>query len=129
MITDNIPAAERAAFLADCGPELAILKLRAARNWAPRGYQRPLWDYLQNGGRRAIQIWHRQSGKDTLALNWTAEALHRRVGEYWHMLPEAAQARKAIWNSTQRQSRAAPPFGALIRHSRSSFGRRRAIRI
>ena len=33
-------------------------------------------------------------------LNWTAEALHRRVGEYWHMLPEAAQARKAIWDST-----------------------------
>jgi phage terminase large subunit len=37
------------------------------------------------------------SGKDDVALNWTAEAALNRVGEYWHLLPEAAQGRKAIW--------------------------------
>ncbi len=29
----------------------------------------------------------------------TACALHERVGNYWHMLPEYAQARKAIWDA------------------------------
>jgi len=37
--------------------------------------------------------------KDDVLLHWTAVAAHRRVGTYWHLLPEAAQARKAIWES------------------------------
>ena len=54
---------------------------------------------MENGGKRACVIWHRRSGKDDVALNWTARAAHERVGEYWHMLPEAAQGRKAIWDA------------------------------
>lgn len=69
------------------------------RNWTPRPYQQKVWDYLEQGGRRACLIWHRRSGKDDVALNWTAVAAHRRVGEYWHMLPQASQARKAIWDA------------------------------
>lgn len=84
-------------------PELGLQKtlsrLRDIRNWSPREYQRPIWEYLQGGGRRACVIWHRRSGKDDVALNWAAEALHRRVGEYWHMLPEAAQGRKVVWDA------------------------------
>ena len=66
-------------------------------NWQPRGYQRPLWDYLENGGKRAIGIWHRRAGKDDVLLHRTAVAAFERVGSYWHCLPEYAQARKAIW--------------------------------
>ena len=39
------------------------------------------------------------SGKDDVALNWACIAGHERVGEYWHMLPEAAQGRKVIWDA------------------------------
>lgn len=35
--------------------------------------------------------------KDEMALNAACVALHRRVGGAWHCLPEASQARKAIW--------------------------------
>ena len=42
---------------------------------------------------------HRRWGKDALFLNWTAVASQRRVGGYWHLLPEASQARKAIWDA------------------------------
>ena len=66
-------------------------------NWQPRPYQRPLWDYLENGGKRAIGIWHRRAGKDDVLLHRTAVAAFERVGSYWHCLPEYAQARKAIW--------------------------------
>lgn len=67
--------------------------------WNPRSYQRPLWDYLERGGKRAIEIAHRRWGKDDVVLHRTAIAAHERVATYWHCLPEYEQARKAIWNA------------------------------
>jgi len=70
-----------------------------ANGWKPRPYQRDLWNYLERGGKRAVAIWHRRAGKDEVCLHWTASAAFMRVGVYWHMLPEANQARKAIWDA------------------------------
>lgn len=67
--------------------------------WIPRKYQMGLWSYLENGGRYAYQIAHRRWGKDEIALHRTAVAAFERVGSYWHLLPEAAHARKAIWSA------------------------------
>jgi hypothetical protein len=68
--------------------------------WRPRSYQRRLWSYLeQDGPRRAVAVWHRRAGKDDVCLHGAACAAMQRVGNYWHMLPEAAQARKAIWDA------------------------------
>jgi len=67
--------------------------------WEPRPYQRRLWSYLESGGKRAVAVWHRRAGKDEVCLHWTACAAMQRVGNYWHMLPEAAQARKAVWDA------------------------------
>jgi hypothetical protein len=44
-------------------------------------------------------VWHRRAGKDEIALHEAAVAAHHRPATYWHMLPEYAQARKAIWNA------------------------------
>ena len=76
-----------------------MIELDLPHGWQPRRYQMPLWSYLQDGGKRAMAIWHRQSGKDDVLLNWTMVAAHERTGTYWHCLPEYAQARKAIWDS------------------------------
>lgn len=65
----------------------------------PRAYQRPAWDYLERGGKHAELVWHRRSGKDEIALHRTAVAAFERQANYWHMLPEYAQARKAIWDA------------------------------
>ena len=65
--------------------------------WTPRRHQRRLWDYLENGGRRAVAVWHRRAGKDSTAINWTAVAAHQRIGTYWHMLPTANQGRMVVW--------------------------------
>jgi phage terminase large subunit len=67
--------------------------------WTPRSYQEPLWRHLHGGGKRAYCVWSRRSGKDDTALHWTACAMFERVGTYWHMLPEAEHARKAIWEA------------------------------
>lgn len=34
-----------------------------------------------------------------MCLHWTAVAAMQRAGGYWHLLPEAAQARKAVWDA------------------------------
>lgn len=67
--------------------------------WRPRAYQMPLWEYLRQGGKRAVACAHRRWGKDDLSMHHTACAAHERVGNYGHMLPEYAQARKAIWDA------------------------------
>ncbi len=52
---------------------------------------------MVNGGKRAIEIAHRRWGKDEIALTVTCELAHKRVGSYWHCLPEYEQARKVLW--------------------------------
>ena len=80
------------------------MRIRLPNGWVPRSYQRPAWDYLEKGGRHAELIWHRRSGKDEIALHRTAVAAFERVAGYWHMLPEYAQARKAIWDAVNPHS-------------------------
>lgn len=70
----------------------------------PRPYQEPLWDYLSNGGLRAVAVAHRRWGKDEICLSHMSCAMHERIGTYWYLLPEAAQARKAIWNAVDEET-------------------------
>jgi hypothetical protein len=65
-----------------------------------RWYQRPLHEYLINTpSARAIEIAHRRWGKDEVVLSAECELAHKRIGTYWHCLPEYAQARKALWTA------------------------------
>ncbi len=67
--------------------------------WEPRDDQIALWDYLENDGKRAVEVAHRRWGKDDIALHYTATASQERVGNYWHMLPQFNQCRKAVWEA------------------------------
>ena len=80
------------------------MEVKLPNGWRPREYQLPAWRYLQRGGRHAELVWHRRSGKDALGLHWAACSAHLRVGNYWHMLPEYAQARKAIWDAVNPET-------------------------
>jgi len=91
------------------------MNIALPHQWRPRDYQMPAWRALERGCKRALLVWHRRSGKDDVALNWTATQALMRPGVYWHMLPEANQARKAIWDAVdphtgkRRIDRAFPP--------------------
>ena len=74
-------------------------KVRLPNGWIPRPYQLPAWSYLAKGGKHCELVWHRRSGKDDLSLHWTAVSCFKRPGNYWHMLPQANQARRAIWQA------------------------------
>jgi phage terminase large subunit len=58
-----------------------------------------LWKHLQDGGDRAMAVWHRRAGKDEICLHHAAVAMVKRPGNYWHCLPEYNQGRKAIWTA------------------------------
>lgn len=76
----------------------AIVQL--PESWVPRYYQRRAWQHMAaHDDFRAMLFWHRRSGKDDVALHMGARKSQQRVGNIWHMLPEAAQARKAIWDA------------------------------
>lgn len=79
--------------------KLAEKVISLPNNWRPREYQKPLWTYLHNGGKRAVLRWHRRSGKDDVLLHHTAVSAHKRVGNYWYLLPEYNQARKSMWDA------------------------------
>jgi len=79
--------------------------IRLPNKWLPRPYQRPLWDALEGGCKRAVAVWHRRAGKDATSLHWTTCAAFERVGVYWHMLPTIAQGRKVIWDGITKDGR------------------------
>lgn len=68
-------------------------------NWAPREYQLPAWRKLDAGIKKALLVWHRRAGKDDVCLHFAATQVLQRTGNYWHMLPEYAQARKSVWEA------------------------------
>ena len=74
-------------------------KITLPNNWKPREYQKPLWEYLAQGGKRAAVSWPRRHGKDDVMLHHNACSVFERVGNYWYMLPEYNQCRKAIWDA------------------------------
>lgn len=77
---------------------MAVVQI-PAHGWRPRPYQRAAWRYMENGGKLLNLIAHRRAGKDELALHTTACKIFERKAAYWHLLPEAAHARKAIWTA------------------------------
>lgn len=74
-------------------------------NWAPRPYQFPLWKFLEDGGKRAVAVWHRRAGKDLLSINWCAVSALTRPGLYWHLFPTYNQGRKIAWDGMTRDGR------------------------
>lgn len=64
-----------------------------------RHYQKPLIDYFRNGGKHAYDVWHRRAGKDRVATFIESELAMKRVGLYWHALPEYKHARRVIWDN------------------------------
>lgn len=57
------------------------------------------WRYLEGGGKRCVEVWHRRAGKDEVALHWTAVDAMQHPGNYWHMLPEYSHGRRALWDA------------------------------
>lgn len=86
---------------------MSSISLTIPNDWQPRPHQQTLYDRFGHGKQftRGCAVWHRRAGKDSVALNLTARDMFKRVGTYWHLFPEQAQARRAIWNGIDGQGR------------------------
>lgn len=62
-----------------------------------------LWNYLKNGGKRAVLVAHRKFGKDILSINWIVRESMRRIGLYWHVFPTKVQANDVIWQGRTKE--------------------------
>lgn len=67
-----------------------------------REYQKPLFNCLYNGKKRAIAVWHRRAGKDKVFMAMLAAAAMQKVGIYFYILPYYKQARKVIWEGMDK---------------------------
>lgn len=81
------------------------MRIILPHDFTPRPYQEKAMAYFDNGGRRAITVWHRRAGKDLAAIHQTVKAAHQEKGLYWHIFPTAEQARKAIWTGFTRDGK------------------------
>lgn len=78
------------------------MQIELPYKWAPRDYQRPLWDALMKDDcKRACYVWHRRAGKDLFGLNvLICSAILNTAGTYWHVFPTYNQGKKAIWSES-----------------------------
>ena len=79
-------------------------------NWRAREYQHGFMNYMFGGGefphrKRAMEVWHRRSGKDSCFINTLAVASQMKIGTYWHLLPTLNQGRRVVWNGVDANSR------------------------
>lgn len=71
----------------------------------PRSYQIGLYNYLDDGGLRAVLAHARRSGKDVICFNYLVKRACQVPGAYVHFLPTIAQARKVIWDGVLNDGR------------------------
>lgn len=74
-------------------------------DFEPRPYQVAPMRYLDNGGKRAMCVWHRRGGKDLVFGNQTAKAAHERIGMYWHVFPSLEQGRRSLWEGFRKDGK------------------------
>lgn len=82
-------------------------------NFEPRPYQYPFLRYMDNERikrKTAFLMCHRRGGKDLTAWNAMIKATQKRVGVYWHMLPQLNQAKNVIWNGKTKEGKSFMDF-------------------
>lgn len=77
-------------------------RIRLPHNYEPREYQLPLLAALDSGYLRALQVWHRRSGKDKTDLNFMIKKMSERVGVYYYFFPTYNQGKKILWDGIDK---------------------------
>lgn len=63
-----------------------------------RDYQQRIWDKLiKDNIRRSFILMHRRAGKDVFCLQYLIQEAIDIPGNYWYILPQQNQVRRAIW--------------------------------
>lgn len=68
----------------------------------PREYQQGIFDAIDKGFKRIIQVWHRRAGKEKTDINIVAREIYSVVGAYYYVFPTYNQGKKVLWNGADK---------------------------
>jgi phage terminase large subunit len=96
------------------GPSGPSIDVEIPHLYSPRSYQKPVMAFMDQGGKRAITVWHRRSGKDK---TWLNQIIKRMVlapfcGTYLHVFPKLTQGRRDLWDAKSSPEAGGLPFRA-----------------
>lgn len=74
-------------------------------NFDLRPYQLAQYKAMDNGIKRVVKCWHRRAGKDLTDFNYMIKEAVTTKDNYWYVLPQYGQARKAIWENMTKDGR------------------------
>jgi phage terminase large subunit len=81
------------------------MPIKIPHNFIARTYQIPVMNYFHDGGKRAVCVWHRRSGKDTTALNIIIKEAIQKVGIYYYLFPTYNQGKKILWDGINKEGK------------------------
>lgn len=70
--------------------------------FVPRDYQIPIFEAIDSGKKRIIQVWHRRAGKEKTDVNIVAKKIFEKVGAYYYIFPTYNQGKKILWNGADK---------------------------
>lgn len=81
----------------------AAVEVELPYRFEPRPYQVPLLRAMDQGCARAVQVWHRRSGKEKTDLAGVlSRKMVERPGSYFYVFPELTQGRKILWDGMDK---------------------------
>lgn len=78
------------------------MEIEIPYNFDYRPYQKWIVDFLRNGWKRAVLLYHRRAWKDKTMFNLCVEMAIREVWGYAYILPTYTQGKKVIWDSIDK---------------------------
>jgi phage terminase large subunit len=78
------------------------MEIQIPHKFEPREYQIPIFQAIDNGFKRIIQVWHRRAGKEKTDVNIIAKKIFEKVGAYYYVFPTYNQGKKILWNGADK---------------------------
>lgn len=78
------------------------MQIKIPFNFTPREYQKPIFNAIDDGFKRIIQLWHRRAGKEKTDVNVVAREIFKVIGAYYYVFPTYAQGKKVLWNGADK---------------------------
>ena len=78
------------------------MQIKIPYNFTPREYQKKIFNAIDDGFLRIIQIWHRRAGKDKTDVNVIAREIFKTIGAYYYVFPTYSQGKKVLWNGADK---------------------------
>lgn len=83
-------------------PQAAQKDLPLPHHYKCRPYQKPFWEVMAKGCKRAVLVWHRRAGKEKTCWNFLIMKAFLNPGTYYYFFPHFSQGRKIIWDGMDK---------------------------